>query len=87
MTVMTSEQERDLFQRFGISVEQDWTAARKYQATMEIGWVRKTATANSKVKAVLKLKSEVVSDMIKANSNLTVEEAFEQYTMYKKLGV
>lgn len=46
-----------------------------------------TESAFTKKEAVEKLKTRVVSRMINVDPDLTIEEAFEQYIMYRNLGV
>ena len=87
MTDMTSEQENDLLKQFGIVIEKDWKLTQMYQATMVLGWVHATASAPTKKEAVYNLKKHIISEVPWLTSDLTVEQSFEQYMMYKKLGV
>ena len=87
MTDMTSEQENDLLRQFGIVIEKDWKLTQMYQATMVSGWIHATASAPTKKEAVKQLKKQIVSEVSWLTSELSLDEAFEQYMMYKKLGV
>jgi hypothetical protein len=87
MTDTTYAKEQDLFLRYGITVEPDWLIPTMYQATLNQGWIHSTATAGTPNEAIDKLKEHIVSETTWLNSDLTLDEAFEQYMMYKKLGV
>jgi hypothetical protein len=87
MIDMTPEQENDLIHRYGILIEKDWTHPELYQATMSRGWIHVVTTATTKTEAVYNLKKHIVSEVTWLNPDLTTEHSFEQYMMYKKLGV
>jgi len=87
MIDMTPEQENDLLYNYGIIVERDWNNPKLYQATMILGWIHAATTASTKTEAVYDLKKHIVSEVPWLSSALTVEQSFEQYMMYKKLGV
>ena len=87
MTDTISELEKDLCQRYKIVVEQDWNHPHLYQATYNRAWIHTSATAESPRKAIYTLMSHIISKNIDLNSEDTIEKAFEQYLMYKQLGV
>jgi hypothetical protein len=87
MIDMTPEQEDDLLHKYGIVIEKDWMYPLLYQATISRGWIHAVTTATTKTEAVYNLKKHIVSEVPWLTSDLTVEQSFEQYMMYKKLGV
>jgi predicted DNA-binding transcriptional regulator len=58
-----------------------------YQATLSQGWINSTATAGSPEEAINELKEHIVSEIPWLDSEYTIDEAFDQYMMYKRLGV
>ena len=87
MIDMTPEQEHDLLLKYGIVIEKDWMYPQMYQAKITHGWIYAVATEETKTEAVHKLKRHITSEVPWLTSDLSLDQAFDQYIMYKKLGV